>query len=326
MCTRSRIRIGMLLLPLAAGACASAPPRPDEDAREDLRAPAALLGEFESVISARPELLAGSGAYGPLSKKDADLLRAPFAHLVAGLDSLESGASAELLRESGAVLVAAKGFRRGTGPSRELAGIEARLCYVAVLGPRNRLEPRGYFRQASVVVATGTPVWKWPAPRQEGQPEGVFFYATPVDRSFVVISNDRDELHAIARRLGSPGDAPRQAGVRDFGVLAQQALWAYRRYRHDSPDADAAGTADVSQTAEALAFYPYVSARMGVLRLYGPASDAAATAKLDAKGYFAPFRPVAAGVWETTVPFDAEEGTGLGMLAVLYLLGFGSLL
>lgn len=289
----------------------------------EMRAASALFGEFETVFYSKVGLVSGSGAYKQLSEQDADTLRVPFAELLGGLGSLGKSASEEIVSGGEAVLVGAKDFHAPTG----LGSVQSQRCYIIVLGKEGGPDLRRYFSGTPVGSASGNPVWQWSAPPHEGHPKPYMFYIVEVPRSYVLASNSLDELQTITTRLISlENSTPTFADIRDWKLVSQHDYWGYRRYRHTrAVDPEAAGTADITPSAEALTFFVDPKQKTGVLRLL--ASDDSAAEKLNAamttaRIEFPPFKPSGSGAWETMIPFAGDQKTGERMFITMGLFGF----
>src|SRR5215469_12227063 len=80
------------------------------------RASAALFGHFETVFSAKADLLLSrTDSYDGLSQQDANSLRVPFAYLLAALNSLGENTSSEILEHASRVMVGVKDFKAPKG-------------------------------------------------------------------------------------------------------------------------------------------------------------------------------------------------------------------
>lgn len=293
------------------------------DPKNELRAASALFGEFETVFHSKADLASGSGPYKQLLKQDADTLRVPFADLLGGLDSLGKPASAEILRSGEAVLVGAKDFRPPTG----LGSVQSQFCYIIVLGTQGAPDLRKYFSGFPAGSASGNPVWQWSAPPQEGHPTPYAFYVAQISGSYVLVSNNLDELQTVASRLiSSEKSTPTLTDVRDWKLISQHDYWGYRRYRHSGVvNKDAAGVSDVTPSAEALIFFADPIQKTGVLRLLD--ADGGSRGKLNAamskaKAPLPPLRPSGEGAWEAMIPFAGDQETGERMFDVMGLFGF----
>ena len=72
-----------------------------------------LATNFETVFYTRTDLISSAGSYRGLSKRAADSLRAPFAFLTSGVDSLGKNNLTSLLSNVDATWVGAEDFRGG---------------------------------------------------------------------------------------------------------------------------------------------------------------------------------------------------------------------
>ena len=285
-----------------------------------------LVQQFETVFYSKADLLSGSGSYLNLSKTDANALRVPFAYLLGALDSLENGASADVLANTEAVLVGAKDFR----PPAGLGGVHSQSCYVLVLRGSSALDFHKYFHQSASVSAAGKPVWNWSAKLGEfgeKDPRPSSLYATQVTQLYALVCNDAAELHALAERLSSPdrdSQDPSASGMRDWPSFSQHDVWGYRRYRHTGiANRDAAGMTNVTPGAEALIFFLVPAKKAGVLQLLNSPTDQRTASNMNAAGRLPPLRSVSSGVWETTIQLSGDQGTSERMVALMWLFGFG---
>lgn len=283
-----------------------------------------LFGQFETVFYAKADLVSGSGGYKNLSPQDANTLRLPFAYLVGALDSLPDNASAGLLGSADAVLSGARDFHPPTG----LGGVRSRFCYIVVLENSSTFELRKYFPQPPIASARGMTIWNWQVKLGEfgeNDPRPSSLYATQVAQSYVLVSNDLEELQTIAERLASPGrDSPDLSGIREWASVSPHDVWGYRRYRHTGiADRIAAGMSGVTPGAEALIFFPDFERNAGVLRLLNSPADERTAANLNATAKLPPFRSTGAGAWETLIPFSSGEKTLEWMIGAMGLFGFG---
>jgi hypothetical protein len=283
----------------------------------------ALFEQFETVFSAKTDLFSGSKGYRNLSQQDANTLRVPFANLIGALDSLPDHASVGLFASADAVLVGARDFH----PPAGLGGVRSRFCYIVVL-ENSTFELRKYFSQPPIASARGMTIWNWQVKLGEfgeNDPRPSSLYATQVEQSYVLVSNDLEELQTIAKRLASPGrDSPDLSGIREWASVSPNDIWGYRRYRHTGiADRIAAGMRGVTPGAEALIFFPDFERNAGVLRLLNSPADERTAANLNATAKLPPFRSTGAGAWETLIPFSSGEKTLEWMIGAMGLFGFG---
>jgi hypothetical protein len=290
----------------------------------ELRAASALFDEFETVFYSKADLVSGSGAYKQLSKQDAGFLRLPFVNLLRGLDTLGGHASADIFKSDKAILVGTKNYR----PPAGLGSVQSQFCYVVVLGRWTTFDLRKSISQTPVTSSAGEPVWGWSAPPAEGHPKPYTFYTAQVAHSYVLVSNDLEELQTMAQRLtASDNDTRTLADIPDWKLVSQHDYWGYRRYRHSGVvNREAAGMSDVTPSAEALIFLVDMQTKVGVLRLL--ASDDSTQEKINAamtkaRAALPPLKPSSAGAWETIIPLAGDEKTGERMFDVMGLFGFG---
>ena len=288
---------------------------------EQQRAASALFDQYETVFYAKSDLLSGSGGYKQLSQQGANALRVPFANLLQGLDPLGKQVSADIFENADAALVGAKDFRAPSGPPPNLGGVQSNLCYIILLNKRSSFDLRKVASKSGLMSSAGGSAWKWSAPPSEGHPQPYTFYAAQVASSYVLISNNADDLGAISAKLSATSAAPNLEGIRDWATLSQHEVWGYRRYRHTEENKTAAGTSEVTPDAQALSFFADPKQKAGVLRLF---SATAGTAdKMNATGAIPPFRSTGSSVWETTIPLTGDQKTSEQMFAAMGWFGFG---
>jgi len=282
-------------------------------------AAAALLGDrFETVFYADAGLLTSTGGYKQLSKQTAAGLRMPFADLLAALESLGPHASAEVLSKAEAILVGAKDFR----PPAALGDVQSQFCYVVVLAAEDRSILAGTSKSPGVSEQEGS-VWRWAAKPTEGRPSPMWYYATQAGGSYLVITNNLEDLRVAAQTLATSKNGtspPVSVGIREWETISHHELWGYRNYHYSQPDnREAAGLSQIMPDAQALAFFADPSHRVGVLRLYSAAADTAY--KINAKHLLPSLEQVSTGLWEANVSLSG--GQTLEQVAnVMGLFGF----
>lgn len=289
---------------------------------QESRTASALFAQFETVFYSKADLVSGSDGHGQLSAQNVRLLGAPFAYLRGGLDSLGKSTAPEILGSSQAVFVGAKDFR----PPQGLGGVQSKFCYV-ILGRGSIPDLRKYFSTTPVSYTAGAPVWKWFAPPQEGHAKRYSFFMGQVQSSFILISNDLEELQTVANRLTSSDEDTGITHIPEWELLSQHDYWGYRQYRHgDAVDREAAGLSDVTPSAKALMFLVDFQKKEGVLRLL--ASDKSTADKLNSamrnsRVTLPPLEASNVGAWETVIPLADNERTIERMFIVMGFFGFG---
>jgi len=168
------------------------------NAADQQRAASVMFDQFETVFYSNSDLLSASGGYKGLSQQEANLLRAPFSSLLQGIDAVGKPALNEVLGNADAVLVGAKDFRGPTGPWPHLGDVQSQFCYVIVLRSGNKFDFGKVISKSAAVSSAEASRWKWSAPGAEGHPEPHQFYATQVAGSYVLISNNLDDLHQMS--------------------------------------------------------------------------------------------------------------------------------
>lgn len=175
--------------------------------------------------------------------------------------------------------------------------------------------------KSGVISSVGGSAWKWSVPPSEGHPQPYTFYAAQVAGSYVLISNNADDLGAISGKLSAMNAAPKLDGIREWATLSQHEVWGYRRYRHTEENKTAAGTSEVTPDTQALSFFADPKQKTGVLRLFS--STAGTADKMNATGTVPSFKAAGSGVWETTIPLTGDQKTSDQMFAAMSWFGFG---
>jgi hypothetical protein len=300
----------------------------ESDARaRELAAASALFGRFETVYYARTRLF--WEVPNGLSRVTTDFLVDPFWHLQKVLRALGSAVPADVLGRGEAVLVGAKDFRSPNG----LGPVYSRRCYVIVLGNRSTVDLRKHLPVNAVTSAESLPIWSWKAKLGEfgeNDRRDSSIYAAQIGRSYVVVSNDLDELRTVIARLASPGkDSEVSSGSHDWDHVTRSEVWGYRRYRHaDVVNRDAAGMAGVAVGTEALVFYLDASRKSAVLRLPASAGSAATAAYLNTRNsyYMLRWRQADGETWEAPIALVGNEKATDQLFLVLGLFGFATYL
>jgi hypothetical protein len=203
-----------------------------------LRVVPVLVQQYETVFYADTHLLLDSSIRVPLTKRDRNLLRLPFSNLTDGLDSLSKSVSTEIFHLSDSVLVGAKQFR----PPAGLGPVNSKRCYVVVLKSNNTFELGKYFDMPPSASAMGAPVWSWSAKIGEfgeldSRPSS--FFATQLDHSYLLVSNDVKDLQEVAERLRSlDKESKVTQKFCDWTSINQYPFWGYRQYKHSDKTSD----------------------------------------------------------------------------------------
>lgn len=315
--TQWTLKIALMLIAFLLSGCTKSA----ANSTEQQRAASTLFDQYETVFYAKGDLLSASGGYKRLSKQDTNTVSAPFAYLLGGFDPLGKKVSAEILGNVDAALVGAKDFRAPGGPPPNLGGVQSRFCYVLVLGTRSTFEISKVASKSGVMSSAEASVWKWSVKGEEGHPEPYTYYAAQVATSYVLISNNLDDLRTMSTKLSASNAAPSLSGIRDWEALSQHEVWGYRRYRHDEQNKTAAGTSEVTPDAEALAFFADPKQKTAVLRLFSPTASTAD--KMNGTGILSPFKAAGSGVWETTIPLTGDQRSSDQMFVAMSRFGFG---
>jgi hypothetical protein len=310
------------------------------EVNHELRAASVLFGQFETVFYANVDLLSSSGAYERVAKDDADNLRSPFGLLEEGLNVLGPNTSQEILSSSEAVLVGAKDFRAPSG----LGPVRSQRCDVSILKgtilKRNEFDLHKYFHQPPAASVAGAPVWNWSAKLgefgEEDPDRPSSFYAAQIAGSYLLVSNNLEDLQATAKGLvSSENPEISLAGIRDWELVRQHKVWGYRRYRHSevgvvdqvaagmsvvTPDAKALVSV-VTPATEALIFFADFEKKDSVLRLLSSDTNGDTAAKMSSGPYLPPLKFQARGVWETRIPLAGNEESFNRLCVVMQFLG-----
>jgi len=292
------------------------------EAGHELRAASALFGRFETVFYAKGSIVSNSGLHGPVAK-DADELRLPFFELQEALKSLGGDTSREVMTNSEGVFVGAKSFRSPSG----LGPVRSERCYIMILkGGEIDLYKR--FPQSPAGSVAGASIWSWSAKLGEfgeDDPRPSSFYATQIAGSYLLLSNNLEDLQATAKGLiWSENPETILTGIRDWEMVRQHEVWGYRRYRHTGVvDAEAAGMSWVTPGAEALVFFVDFEEKISVMRLSSSGRNEDAAAKMNATAKLPPLKPEGGGVWETRIPLTGDEGSFERLANVMDCFGFG---
>ena len=289
------------------------------------RAASVMVDQFETVFYANGDLLSGSGGYKGLSQQDANELRAPFGYLLQGLDVLGKPVSTEMLGSADAALVGAKDFRGPGGPPPHLGDVQSQFCYVIVLRSQSTFDLSKVASKSAAVSPAEASIWKWSAGGTEGHPEPHPFYAKQVARSYVLISNNLEDLHQVSATLSFNDHALNLSGIHDWESISRHEVWGYRTYRHsEGENKDAAGTMNVMPDAQALAFFFDAKQKAGVLRLFSPTAGTAD--KMNGTNLLSPFKATGSGAWETIIPLTGDQKSSDQMFVVMSWFGFGAYL
>lgn len=287
---------------------------------EQQRAASILFDQFETVFYAKADLLSSSSGYKQLSQQDANLLRVPFADLLQALQPLGKQVFIELFSNVDFTLVGAKDFHAPEGPPPNLGGVQSHFCYVLVLANKSIFEINKVASKHDVMTSTENGVWKWSAQPTEGHSQPYTFYVTQIDRSYLLISNNLNDIHVVSSRLGS-NISPDLSNLRDWQSISQHEAWGYRRYRHSETNKTAAGTSQVTPDAQALAFLADFKQKTVTLKLFSPTTGTAD--KMNETGIAFPFKASGSGVWEARIPLTGDQKTSEQLFAIMSWFGFG---
>jgi hypothetical protein len=284
-------------------------------------AAAVLFENFETIFHTTPDLISDSrgDSADPFTKQ-------PFVYLRIGLEAVDKQLTAKVLAESEAVLIGTKDYHAPIG----LGGVRSTRCYIIVLQGDSTFKLSRYFKKAAVASAEGAPVWNWSAALEEfgesdPRPSGLF--ATQIAQSYILVSNDLDELQHDSVRLMSVGnDAQVFAGIREWNDVSQHEFWGYRRYKHDRPRTGMDrlfGTDQITPQAEATILYVDLKKGSGVVRLLSSSADDATASKINATGRITPLKPAGEKVWEAVFPLAEVGPFPESAVWVMWLFGWG---
>lgn len=307
-----------VLLSLVVPACAGGAPR-----TTPAKAATALASQFETIFYSNAEVLRNS-KFESVPQEDVLALRPPFAYLLAALDSIGSEVSAAILGDSEAVLVGAKSFAPPVG----LGPVHSISCYL-ILPENGSGRSFGKYFHRSIASMSGVPIWGWQAKlgefgERDSKPSSL--YALQVAQSYLLICNDLTELRSIAERLTDSEHSDANTSP-EWSSISRHEIWGFRRYEPAAMvHSDAAGTADVTSTAQALTFFVDVKTQIAVVRL--SAVDNSTAEKVNAsmeraKAALQRFKQSGTGTWETTIPLVHGQTAPEAIFDAMGLFGFG---
>jgi hypothetical protein len=276
------------------------------------QAAGALFQQFETVFQIKANLLSQSGTH--------DFRRVPFVPLVRGLAGLGKDVPAEILANADAILLGTKDYTMPKG----LGTVHSTFCYVIVLS--NSIDIQRYFSQPVSSTVSGR-IWSWSANLQEfgeNEPRPSTLYVGETGQSYLLVSNNEEELQQLAVRLRDTSDNifAVLAGLREWEEVGQHKFWGYRRYRHDRVvDKFAAGMTKVTPAMAELIVYAD-DGTTGILQLYCSTSDDS-TSK-SAATMMPLLMPRGSGIWQASVPLTDEEKESMkSLIPMTWLFGFG---
>lgn len=285
-------------------------------------AAAVLFENFETVFHTTPALI--SDSRGDVA---AEFVGQPFGYLRIGLEAVDKQLTAKVLAESEAVLVGTKDYHAPIG----LGGVRSTRCYVIVLQRDSTFKLSRYFKKAAVAFAEGAAVWNWSADLEEfgesdPRPSGLF--ATQIAQSYILVSNDLDELlYDSVRLMSVDNDAQVFAGIREWNDVSQREFWGYRRYKHGKSRTAMDrlfGTDQITPQTEAAILYVDLKQGSGVVRLLSSSADDATASKINATGRIPPLKPAGPKVWETVFPLAEVGPFPESAYWVMWLFGLGA--
>jgi len=273
-----------------------------------------LFDQFETVFYAKATALASSNVR--------DFTRLPFDLALRGLEELSKGESGRVLGKSYGIAVGTKDYL----PPNGLGMVRSTFCYIIFLKQFEDINQ--YFKQP-VASAVGVPIWQWTASLEEfgeNEPKPSVLYVSELERSYLVISNDLQQLqNVITQLVSSQGEAARVSKtIPDWTDLGRHTFWGYRRYRHkEQPNRGAAGMQNITSAAQSLYLYADEGEKAGVLRLRSSTESDATADNLNATKMLPPFKKIGAGVWQSVVPLSFQDTDPDPVFAIAWLFGFG---
>jgi hypothetical protein len=284
-------------------------------------AAAVLFENFETVFHTTSALISDSRGDAA-----AQFAGQPFGYLRIGLEAVDKQLAAEVLAESEAVLIGTKDYHAPIG----LGSVRSTRCYIIVLQRDSTFKLSRYFKKAEVASADGAPVWNWSADLEEfgesdPRPSGLF--ATQIAQSYILVSNDLDELlYDSVRLMSVDNDAQVFAGIREWNDVSQHEFWGYRRYKHDKSRTAMDrlfGTDQITLQAEAAVLYVDLKKGSGVVRLLSSSADDTTASKINATGRITPLKPAGEKVWEAVFPVAEVGPFPESAFWVMWLFGWG---
>jgi len=275
-------------------------------ATNQTHAAAVLFENFETVFHTTPALMSSS----PSADDPPSYMREPFSYLKVGLQAVEKEMPKKVLVDSEAIFVGSKDFLPPSG----LGSVRSTRCYVVVLRKEGTLDFSQYFNKPPVALVEAGPIWNWSADLGEfgeEDPRSSSLYAIQIARSYILVSNNLDELENVSNRLTSADNgAQALAGIHEWNDLSRHEFWGYRKYKHGEPraiDRLFGGADQITPQAEAVILYVDMKKQTGVVRLFTSSADDTTARNINATGRIAPLTPVGPKVWETVFPL-AEIG------------------
>ncbi len=289
------------------------------DANET-RAAAVLFDNFETVFHTVPALLLGTrGDVG------VGFAQEPFGYLLFAFDKIGKEVRTAVFADSQSVLLGTKDYR----PPDGLGRVVATRCYVIVLRKRNTVEISKYFDKFSVVSDRGTPIWAWSADIGEFGDRGTHLsslYATQVTHTYVVVSNNLEELKTVSNQLASSDEGAMPPRIREWDDVRKHEFWGYRKYRlgqDQQTDPIFTGMRGIEPDADALILYVDLIHDVGVLRLLSSNTENTTANSLSSVWKIPPLTPSGQEEWETKFPLKGPGPYSESSFKVLWLFGLG---
>ena len=285
----------------------------------EIRAIALLSRSYDTMVRATRDAALGLDEQGRGPAAIARALRIPFSELRNGLEHVTKGRTREALAEGMVVLVGARDFRapRGLG----LAQFD--FCYIVICKPsRHNCLGLDALDRSIVSETSETDVRRWRVPPSESRPDGVDFFLSQVDASYLIVTNNFGATREIMTQLASlvvPTGEERE----EFEALGRFEYWARRSFDTKWSGAKRSlGTEDLGDRVRALLLLMHPEDGSGSFRLVSTNDDDPSAARLNARAPIPRFVHVQRGVWEAQVRGEAGDIAVSGLLAILGLLGF----
>jgi hypothetical protein len=228
-----RLTILALAICIAVG-CRSSDDLAKSDSEHEASVASVLYNEFETVVFTRFDKLDPRrilNLRNKVSGENASTLLYPFEYALEALSGQRNGAGDKLLDDSEAVLVGAKDFRL-LGGTKEPPHALSTACYVFVFGERKQ-ELHRFLGGNAPQNVDGLPVWSWQAYMNFNGPldnSPVTIFASTIDDSYLLLSNNLDELKRVAAGLATSGtESQTIKKLPDWPRLSKSEEWAIRR-------------------------------------------------------------------------------------------------
>ena len=318
MTRRSKSVVQALMVSLTYG-CS----RSSAQANFERQASELLLQRFETVVSARTNVLTRLDFDHPEQDFGRKYLGVPFVYLMGGLKLIGPNTLHVVEAGSSTVLTGSKDF---VAPERN-GMVSSRMCYIAILGSEAAPNITREFSKVKVESIDARTVWTWSASPQQGFTTEVRFYAAVVAGSFFVLANDRDDFRETADTLarGAKGNARVNAVMdRDLASVRANPYWAYRGIRRtEGADAAASGLTRLPASAVRLRlFTKFDDGKLFFDVVVTDDGSGSAPPKGLPSSELMSFQRAGSGVWQATIPLTTSQTTN-ALFQVMGFLGYG---